>query len=210
MVTKNKREQTWNNKSITILVSVAIVYGLWFNFVDSAAYCPDKMKQDANQKCVSIGEIIGKTKGDNLNATKATNIYQLWNVIGHFIPGLFLALYFKKRLEYLVAGTLISSTVMDSPLWGVAKLLHGLRLWHESFSSTDDFGKWLIFYYNPGGQYLVWEKTINIFGFEFPTAAMIFWSIVIRIILAILLISWQNKQEKEGKEFSLRNILLGR
>jgi hypothetical protein len=58
MVAKNDSKLTWNEKTVVTLVSVATVYGLWFNFVDSAAYCPDKMKQDEDHKCVSVFFII--------------------------------------------------------------------------------------------------------------------------------------------------------
>lgn len=187
---------TWNKKTVTIVVLVAIVYGLWFNVLDSAAYCEDKSNP---QNCIPIGKILGEN-----------NLYQLWNIIGHIIPGLFLALYFKKRLEYFVASVFISSAVMDSPLWGVTRLLHGLPLWHNEssnqFAITYNFHDWIAYYYNPVGNYPVWEDSWIIPGF--PTASIIFWSIVLRIVFAGLLIYWQDKQEREGKEFSLKNIFL--
>jgi len=42
----------------------------------------------------------------------------------------------------------------------------------------------------------------------FPTASVIFFSVVLRIVFAGLLIYWQDRQEREGKEFSLKDILL--
>ena len=50
------------------------------------------------------------------------------------------------------------------------------------------------------------NKSIGKYGF--PTASVIFFSIVLRIVFAALLIYWQDRQEREGKEFSLKNILL--
>lgn len=189
---------TWNKRTVTIVILVAIVYGLWFNVLDSAAYCNDKTKPE---NCVAVGEILGEN-----------NVYQFWNIIGHVLPGLFLALYFKKRLEYFIAGIFVSSAVMDSPLWGVARLLHHLPLWHSEpnnpYAITYSFNEWLTYYYNPIGYYQVWEDFWLFPGF--PTASVIFWSILLRIILAGLLIYWQDKQEREGKEFSLKNILLRR
>jgi hypothetical protein len=189
---------TWNKRTVAIVILVAIVYGLWFNVLDSAAYCNDKTKPE---NCVAVGEILGEN-----------NVYQFWNIIGHILPGLFLALYFKKRLEYFIAGIFVSSAVMDSPLWGVARLLHGLPLWHSEpnnpYAITYSLHEWITYYYNPIGDYQVWEDFWLFPGF--PTASVIFWSILFRIILAGLLIYWQDKQEREGKEFSLKNILLRR
>ena len=73
--------------------------------------------------------------------------------------------------------SLISSVVMDSPLWGVIREEgHNLPLWHiveteENFVNTCDVDKWIQFYYNPGGSYGVWDISSG-----FPSAAMIFWS----------------------------------
>jgi len=187
---------TWNKRTVTAVIVVAIVYGLWFNVLDSAAYCKDKTQP---KDCIAIGVILGEN-----------NIYQLWNIIGHIIPGLFLALYFKKRLEYFVAGIFVSSAVMDSPLWGVARVLHGLPLWHSEpnnpFAITYSLNDWIIYYYNPIGHYQVWENPWIFPGF--PTASVIFFSVVLRIVFAGLLIYWQDRQEREGKEFSLKDILL--
>ena len=90
-----------------MVILVAIVYGLWFNFVDSAACCNDRAKPEIG---VAVGEILGEN-----------NAYQFWNIIGHILPGLFLALYFKKRLEYFISAIFVSSAVIDSPLWGLQR-----------------------------------------------------------------------------------------
>ncbi|HEX2409194.1 MAG TPA: hypothetical protein VHJ38_18490 [Nitrososphaeraceae archaeon] len=34
-------------------------------------------------------------------------------------------------MKYFVGGIFVSSVVMDSLLWGVARILHGLPLWHS-------------------------------------------------------------------------------
>jgi hypothetical protein len=147
-----------------------------------------------------VGKIFG---GDQF--------YQPWNVVGHLIPGLFLVWWTPKKIELFVAGALISSVVMDSPLWGVIRVdEHGLPLWHmnihenvKSFANTCDINKWIQFYYNPVGTYGVWDISSGI-----PSAAMIFWSLVGRSLGAGLLIWWQAKQEKDGKDFSLPKLVL--
>jgi hypothetical protein len=87
---------------------------------------------------------------------------------------------------------------------------HALPLWHinigqniESFSNTCDIHKWIQFYYNPVGNYGVWDINSGL-----PSAAMIFWSLIGRSLGAGLLIWWQNRQEEEGKEFSLPKLIL--
>lgn len=189
---------TWTRRRILIVIAVGIVYGLWFNILDSAAYCPDQVKKSCDEKCspISIGSILG---GDQ--------IYQPWNVIGHLIPGLFLVWWTPKRLELFVVGALISSVIMDSPLWGVIRLEHGLPLWYmdakgENFVNTCDIGKWILYYYNPIGLYPVWDTPIGL-----PTALMLFWSIIGRSLAAGLLIWRQTKREKENKEFSLMKLI---
>lgn len=183
-----------------IVFSVALVYGVWFNFLDSAAYCPYQVEKKCNEKCspISIGTIMG---GDL--------IYQPWNVIGHCIPGLFLLLWTPKKLELFIAGALISSIIMDSPLWGVIRLGHQLPLWYldgngENFVNTCDITKWIPYYYNPFGLYPVWNTPSGL-----PNAAMLFWSLVGRLVAASLLIIIQARQEKMGKDFSLMKSILG-
>ncbi|MGB5090195.1 MAG: hypothetical protein WBN72_04540, partial [Nitrososphaeraceae archaeon] len=127
--------------------------------------------------------------------------------IGHLIPGLFLVWWSPKKVELFVAGALISSVVMDSPLWGVIREEgHDLPLWvlgKTDFVNTCDVSKWAQFYYNPAGFYGVWE-----FSSSFPSAAVIFWSLVARSLAAGLLIWRQAKQEEDGKDFSLPKLVL--
>jgi len=195
---------TWTRRRILIVVGIAVLYGTWFNILDSAGYCLNQAKLQStgcDVKCdvLSIGAIFG---GDQ--------IYQPWNVIGHLIPGLFLVWWTPKKIELFVAGALISSVVMDSPLWGVIRVDgHDLPLWHiimneneESFANTCDINKWIVFYYNPVGTYGVWDIS------GIPSAALIFWSLVGRSVGAGLLIWWQAKQEKDGKDFSLPRLVL--
>jgi hypothetical protein len=191
--------RTWTKRRLLIIVAIALVYGIWFNFLDSAAYCPNLGNNGCDDKCspVSIGSMLG---GDL--------IYQPWNVIGHCIPGLFLVWWTPKKLELFIAGALISSIIMDSPLWGVIRLEHQLPLWHrnehgENFVNTCDLTKWITYYYNPTGLYSVWNTPSGL-----PNAAMIFWSIIGRSIAAISLIYLQAWQEKNGKDFSLARSLL--
>lgn len=196
---------TWTSRRIIIVISIAILYGLWFNILDSAGYCLNQQELQSNScdvRCVilPVGQMFG---GDQL--------YQPWNVIGHLIPGLFLVWLTPKKVELFVAGALISSVVMDSPLWGTVRIeVHALPLWHidnsqdsESFSNTCDIHEWIQFYYNPVGTYGVWDINSSI-----PSAALIFWSLVLRSLGAGLLIWWQSRQEEEGKEFSLPKLVL--
>ena len=82
---------------------------------------------------------------------KVTLYISSWNIMGHCIPGLFMLL--PKKLELFIAGILISSVVMDSPMWGAMKLWHGLPLWHvegkNNFATTSSFVAWVTAYYNP-------------------------------------------------------------
>lgn len=186
-----------------IVIGVAILYGVWFNILDTAGYCVNQEElqtKSCNEKCVILP--VGNLFGGDLS-------YQPWNVIGHLIPGLFLVWWTPKKVELFVAGALISSVVMDSPLWGVIRVgEHALPLWYinsenaENFTNTCNINTWTSFYYNPIGSYGVW----TIVGF--PTAAVIFWSLVGRLLAAGLLIWWQAKQEQEGKEFSLPRLVL--
>lgn len=97
---------------------------------------------------------------------------------------------------------------MDSPLWGVLRLEHGLPLWYmnetgDNFVNTCNIGNWILYYYHPTGSYAVWNNPLG-----FPSAAILFWSIIGRALGASLLIWWQARQEKEGKEFSLPKLVL--
>jgi hypothetical protein len=196
-----KADRTWTRKRIFIIIGVAIIYGIWFNYLDSAARCPvavEECRKDCNP------EAIGGILGDN-------NFYQPWNIIGHCLPGLFILLLMPKKVELFLAGVLISSAVMDSPMWGVMRIAHNLPLWHMqggiNFVETCNIWDWTYYYYKPIGSYAVWEDSW--LGPGLPNAAMIFWSVVLRVILAGVLISWQVQQEAEGKEFSLiKKILL--
>jgi hypothetical protein len=197
--------QTWTSRRILIVISIAILYGLWFNILDSAGFClnQDKIQsKSCDNRCIilPVGKIFG---GDQ--------IYQPWNVVGHLIPGLFLVWWTPKKVELFVAGALLSSIVMDSPLWGMVRIYeHALPLWHfdlnedmDSFSNTCDIHKWIQFYYDPVGTYGVWDINSSI-----PSASMISWSLVGRSVGVGLLIWWQTRQEKEGKEFSLPKLVL--
>jgi hypothetical protein len=173
--------RTWTTRRITVIVSIAIIYGVWFNFIDTIIYC-----YNDNSICKSLGEIFG----GNL-------YYQPWNVLGHMIPGLFLLLYFRSKkeelaiIELFLAGILISTATMDSPLWGAIRLYgHGMPLWYLVYNPqphnapTTDIWTW-IFYYGP-----------------FPTAAVLFWSVVGRMAAAVVLILWQYRQQKNNKPIS--------
>jgi hypothetical protein len=194
----SKERRTWTRKRIVVVIGVAIIYGVWFNYLDSAAYCDD---EGIYENCIAVGETLG-----------GSTYYQPWNIIGHCIPGLFLLLIMPKKVELFIAGILISSAVMDSPLWGVMRFAHvpPLPLWHMegeiNFVVTWSLWEWIVYYYNPIGSYAVWEDYWLAPGL--PNAAMIFWSVAVRIILAAVLIIWQNRQEDDGKEFSLREIML--
>jgi hypothetical protein len=188
----NRIRTTWTARRIIVIVSVAIIYGVWFNFIDTLSYC-----YNDNSICKSLGQIFG---GDLK--------YQPWNVFGHIIPGLFMLLYFRSKkeelaiIELFIAGILISTATMDSPLWGVIRLWHDTPLWHlvntpppPHNESTGDIWTWIVYYYNPIGTYGVWAGPL-------PTAAMLFWSVVGRIAGAVILILWQHRQEKNNEPIS--------
>jgi hypothetical protein len=61
--------------------------------LDSVVFCQFSIK-DSKVTCNSIGQIFG-----------GNNSYQVWNIGGHFIPGLFMLLGFKEhRLELFLSG----------------------------------------------------------------------------------------------------------
>jgi hypothetical protein len=123
--------------------------------------------------------------------------------------------YLKKKLELFVAGALISTVVMDSPLWGIErKFFHGLPLWdgldelngNHTHITSWRVGDWIMYYYNPVGFYSAWDHDW-LFP-HFPNAATIFWSIVGRIAASVLLISYQHKKESNNEYFSLKKLLV--
>lgn len=158
-------DKTWTRGVIVVIIIVAISYGLWFDYLDSLPG-------------------IGKSMGGNM-------IYQSWNIIGHFIPGLLLLFLFPNKFEVFLAAFLISTMSMDLPWWGAERLyLHSGFLWDKT-GNTYSLIKWITFYYLPWGNYPVWQPAL------FPTATMIFLSIVLRLGAAIGLIYYQNKLEVE-------------
>jgi hypothetical protein len=208
------------------------LYGIWFNVVDSAGYCIHYKEQPKNcdEKCKVLA--VGKLFGGDLN-------YQPWNVIGHLIPGLFLVLWTPKKVELFVAAALISSVVMDSPLWGVVRIDgHALPLWYlnqtnqtkvKATESTLNMENLIKTHpaqnntekkepYNNTCDISKWipfyYNPVGTYGVwqihGSVTAAVIFWSLIGRSLAAGLLIWWQAKQEKEGNEFSLPNWILGK
>lgn len=122
------------------------------------------------------------------------SIYQPWNIIGHGIPTLFLLFYDRKKWEYALVGFLISTVVMDSPIWGVDVLYAhpNQDLWKENGVPTHNLWEWIAFYYNPVGSYGVWDNW-------FPPAWLMFWSVAGRIAVAIGLILYQHGREKDRK-----------
>lgn len=114
------------------------------------------------------------------------------------------------KLELFIAGILVSTAVMDSPVWGIARISHGLPLWHADASGshvpTSDISEWIVYYYNPVGSYLVWDSPW-LFP-EFPSAAAIFWSVFARFAAAAVIIGWQyRKEHKDNREYSLSEVI---
>jgi hypothetical protein len=165
---------TWSRRMIIAIICVAISYGIWFDYLDSL---------------VGIGTLFG-----------GNIYYQPWNIIGHFLPALFLLLLDPRKIEFFLAGFLISTAVMDLPVWGVERIYaHHGYLWLEH-SNTYSVSAWSQFYYNPIGTYGVWGST-------FPTAMVMFWSVVGRLLAAGFLIWYQTKIEKEaGFDVPLLNM----
>jgi hypothetical protein len=195
--------KTWTKSNIAIIVAIAVGYGIWFNYLDAAVYCAERNPEPSPKFCKTATVPIGKILRDN-------QFYQPWNIIGHCLPGLFILLLMPKRVELFLAAVLISSAIMDSPLWGVMRLALNLPLWHiedgKNFIETWDLWQWIVYYYNPLGTYPVWGDSW--LGKGLPNAAIIFWSVALRVIFAGILIGWQIRQEEQGKEFSLKKIIL--
>lgn len=200
--------QTWDRKRICIVIAVALLYGIWFNFIDSLGFCAVKLKETCNEECqvASIGQQFRRDTEDS--GDSGDSVYQPWNIIGHLIPGMILLWWYTpKKFELFVAGALISSIVMDSPIWGVTRLAHNLPLWYmdendKNFVNTCNIVNWILYYYNPIGDYPVWKTESGL-----PTAAILFWSIIGRGVAAALLIWWHAKQDKENKDFSLVKLM---
>jgi hypothetical protein len=135
------------------------------------------------QSCIPIGDIFG----GNL-------LYQPWNVAGHAIPLAFIYVFHKKKFEYPLAGLLLSTAVMDSPLWGGIRLLRSASLWcaHPS-PPVCTFYEWVFYYYNPIGGYLVWSSPF--FFPNFPSAALMCWSLVGRFVACGFLMLLQRRIE---------------
>jgi hypothetical protein len=177
--TQERPDSVWSKKRLGIVFAICSAYALWFNVLDSALYCVET--ESGEKICKSVGNIFG-----------GSNLYQPWNMIGHFIPVSFVLLFRPLKLQLLITGFLISTTVMDSPLWGIVRLWHGLPLWHSDQAPTFSIVDWInYYYYNPLGLYPVWDSSWLIPGF--PNAASIFWSVVCRTAAIIFLIWWQNK-----------------
>lgn len=164
--------KVWTKKRIAIIVLISISYAIWFDLLDSVVYCPVK---GVPINCKSIGEIFG-----------GNQVYQVWNIVGHFIPVLFMFFLKPLRIEYFLAVFLISTAVMDSPIWGLERMLRGNLLWTDNHVPTTSIIEWIRYYYNPVGFYGVWDHDW-LFP-NFPTAAAIFWSLVLRIGGVCLLI----------------------
>jgi hypothetical protein len=110
---------------------------------------------------------------------------------------------------------------MDSPIWGIMRLVlyENVGLWHcadgkcepthgcdVNYEQTSIVYEWMIFYYNPFGFYPVWEDYWPIECS--PTSALIFWSLVLWVSIAIVIIGWQERVEKKGKRFSIIKELI--
>jgi hypothetical protein len=93
--------------------------------------------------------------------------FRPWSIFVFFKP---------KKLDLFLAGVLISTVVMDSPLWGIDRIARRLPLWKEHQQTTNNLAEWIRFYYNPIGTSLVWDG--GWFNDSVPNAAMIFWSII--------------------------------
>jgi len=184
-----KERRTWTKKNISIILIVGFAYGIWFNFIDSAAYCNNLLIDLIGENCIPVGSLL-----------KNNMSYQTWNIIGHLIPGMFLFLFMPRKIELCIVGALVSSIIMDSPLWGIVRLAQDLPLWTFNFVPTYNLWEWISFYYDPLGTYQVWKDSWPVNGQ--PTSAVIFWSLIARIVVSFLLILWENKQDTERNRFT--------
>jgi hypothetical protein len=76
-------KKTWTKERIVSIIMVAVIYGLWFNFLDFAAYI-----RGSNENITAGMMVDGKADNE---------IYQPWNIIGPCIPGLFMLAFFPKK-----------------------------------------------------------------------------------------------------------------
>ncbi len=187
-------------KVVAYVIGISFGYGIWFNLLDSI--CAEVVP---NRACVPIGEIFG----GNL-------VYQPWNVVGHAVPLAFMYVFHRKKIEYPLAGLLLSTAVMDSPVWGWIRIARGSSLWCAHPTPPDcTVSEWATYYYNPIGDYLVWHSPF--ITPNFPNAAFMFWSLIARFAASGLLIilqrriedqNWIKLGKKEGLEEAARTSLL--
>lgn len=117
-----------------------------------------------------------------------------------------------EGLATVLCGIFRFYSRMDSPLWGVIRLYwHHTTLWTGgpggSHVPTNNFWDWVLYYYNPFGHYLVWDSPWPFA--PYPTAWLIFWSLIIRVLFAVLLIFWQRGQEKDEQMWKKQRVSLG-
>ncbi len=207
---------TWTAGRISFILGVSIAYGVWFDAIDSVSCCPPRYSVTlANSGALPGNEPlripIGEIFGGNV-------VYQAWNILGHLIPAFALVMFYPKKFELFIAAALISSTIMDSPIWGIMKLYwHGDDLTKNmprdnllcNRVHTRDFKEWIFYYYDPKGQCLVWNEAWPSKDYlpNVPNGTVIFWSIVLRGAGAGYLIWHQNKKERKGEEFSLLRLV---
>ncbi len=162
------------------ILLLSVGYGVWFSYLDVIP---------------TIGKVFG-------------SYYQVWNYLGHPLPSLFWLFIAPKKWEFWVAAILISTAVMDSPLWGAIREIQGYNFWcdpSEPFRYREDctFREWFAFYYNPIGNYTILgrESTLTFSGIFIPTAWMMFTSLLARFVGAWLLIYKQYRDEKRKKGY---------
>ncbi len=179
-----KKELRWFHKYEFIII-ISFFYGVWFDFADSI---PDI-------GLAFVNPFFG-------------NYYQVWNYIGHGLAGSFWVFVDHRNWRFWAAAILISTVVMDSPLWGLIREfdVNGHDFWCDpdpiipfNYRKHCTFTEWFHFYYNWVGNYSVLgkESTYHPSGTTIfiPSASIIFWSLAGRGVLAWWFIRSAYKQK---------------
>lgn len=175
------RIPTWLIR-IRYLALLSFLYAMWFNWLDTIPGVGAFLSEPGQHESAALNSGLAGDTG-----------YQIWNWLGHFIPASFYLIMLRGAYKtFWIAAGLLSTGVMDSPLWGVTRMLRGYAdmdngFWCRGAQDFDfpqcGFADWLAFYYNPIGAYPVLpafpvgEASIVV------TSAAIFWSFLLRISL---------------------------
>ena len=116
---------------------------------------------------------------------RVMNGYQLINILGHFlVPVILFAGLRPKRFKLAIAQGILSSLVMDSPMWGIfSQYLYSVEPWDM------DWASWSMQYFHPLNDRVWWHL------YSIPvTGGVIFLSLVGRWAIVLSLVYFDYHQ----------------